>query len=144
MKFTIFSVYVLFLSPPVQPAPWAHMHRFPSFRLSVCLSVTRPKLLDKKATYAQGHMGRGQRSLGSTQRSMGSRSAKHSRYWQVGSHQRQVAFFFTMYSNLHNQHFSTHGPPCHPNLHLVQIGKNVRKNGPPQRGSESYDRNYHK
>ncbi len=22
-------------------------------------------------------------------------------------------------------------PPAHPNLHLVQIGKNVRKNGPP-------------
>ncbi len=30
-----------FLSPPVQVARWAHMHRFLSVRLSVCVSVCR-------------------------------------------------------------------------------------------------------
>ena len=41
-----------------------------------------------KVTWVEvkGHLGQGQRSLGST-------SVKHSWYWQVGSHQRQVAFF---------------------------------------------------
>ncbi len=39
----------------------------------------------------QGHMGRGQKLHVSRSKVTGSRSAKHSRYWQVGSHQHQDA-----------------------------------------------------
>ncbi len=81
----------LFLSPPVQSARWAHMHHV----LSVCLWLDQnywtvihisksiaPIVSLWKVTWIEvkGHLGQGQMSLGS-------RLAKHSRYWQVGLHQ---------------------------------------------------------
>ncbi len=39
----------LFIETTCAYARWAHMPRFLSVRLSVCLSVTRPKFLDKNS-----------------------------------------------------------------------------------------------
>ncbi len=56
--------------------------------IPVSIDIFIGQCIKVKVTWVEvkGHLGQGQRSLGS-------RPAKHSRYWQVGSHQRQVAFF---------------------------------------------------